>query len=190
MFTVKVKYKDNVYTYPKDITLLEISEQFASDYKFDIIIGTINNKLYELSSKVEKDCEVDFYDVSSLAGNRVYERGLILLYVKAVKDILKRDVLIEHSIDRGIYTEVVSDIDLTDEDITNIKNRMKELVDKKIPFEKLDVLRLEAIDFFESNKRFDKAESLKYISNSYILYINLIICMIIYLVKCQLIHHI
>lgn len=168
MFTVKVKYKDNVYTYPKDITLLEISKQFKSDYKYDVIIATVNNKLTELNKKVEKDCTVEFYDVSNLLGNRVYERGLIYLYIKAVKDIMGCDVVIAHSIDRGIYTEIVVDKEISDSDVEKIENYMKDLVNKKILFEKLSVSRVESIDFFESNDQKDKADSLKYISNTYV----------------------
>ena len=168
MFTVKIKYKDDIYTYPKDITLLEISKQLKSEFKYDIIIATIDNKVTELNKKVEKDCTVEFYDVSQLLGNRVYERGLIFLYIKAVKDVLGCDVIIQHSIDRGIFTEVVRDTELTDNDVEQIEARMKELVTKKIPFEKLSVSRLESIDYYESNKQPDKAASLKYISNTFV----------------------
>jgi uridine kinase len=168
MFTIKVTYKGNVYTYPKDTTLLDISNNFKSEYKYDIIIATVDNKLTELNKKLEKDCEINFYDMSSVFGNRVYERGLIYLYIKAVKDILKSDVVIAHSIDRGIYTEVTIDKELTDEDVINIENQMKKLVNDKVPFERLSVSRLEAIDYFESNKQYDKASALKYISNNYI----------------------
>jgi uridine kinase len=168
MFTIKVTYKANVYTYPKDTTLLDISNNFKSEYKYDIIIATVDNKLTELNKKLEKDCEINFYDMSSVFGNRVYERGLIYLYIKAVKDILKSDVVIAHSIDRGIYTEVTIDKELTDEDVINIENQMKKLVNDKVPFERLSVSRLEAIDYFESNKQYDKASALKYISNNYI----------------------
>ena len=168
MFTVKVGYKGNEYAYPKDITLLEISKNFKSEYKYDIIIGTINNKLTELNKKIEKDCTVDFYDMTSILGNRTYERGVIYLYIKAVKDILNCDVVIEHSIDRGIYTEVLGDKELTDIDVENIEKCMKQMVDSKIAFERLSVPRIEAIDFYESNKQYDKSASLKYISNSFI----------------------
>jgi hypothetical protein len=34
MFTVKVTYKGNIYTYPKDITLLDISNNFKNKYIF------------------------------------------------------------------------------------------------------------------------------------------------------------
>lgn len=168
MFTVKVKYRDNVYTIPKDTTLLEVSKQFKDNYKYDIIIATIDNKLTELNKKVEKDCTIDFYDVSHLTGNRVYERGLVFLYTKAVKDVLGCDTIVEHSIDRGIYTEIIRDNDLTDEDVAKIEEQMRNLINKQIPFEKLSVSRIETIDYYESNNQHDKAESLKYISNTFV----------------------
>jgi len=168
VFTIKVKYKNNIYPYPKDSTLLEISKQFKDEYKYDIIVATLNNKLTELNAKAEKDCTIDFFDISHLLGNRVYERGLVYLYTKAVRDVLKSDVLIEHSIDRGLYTTLVSDAEVTDDLVLKIKNRMNELVNLKIPFEKLSVSRIEAIEYFEANKQNDIAESLRYISNTYV----------------------
>jgi len=168
VFTIKVEYKSNVYSYPKGITLLEISSQFKDEYKYDIIIGTVNNKLTELNAKVDRDCIIDFFDISYLLGNRVYERGLVYLYTKAVQDVLQSEVLVEHSIDRGLYTTLTGVLEITDDVVNKIDNRMRELVNLKIPFEKLSVSRLEAIDYFEANKRIDIAESLRYISNTYI----------------------
>jgi uridine kinase len=168
VFTIKINYKNNIYSYPKDITLLELSKQFKEEYKYDIIVATVNNKLTELNAKLEKDCVVEFFDLSHLLGNRVYERGLVYLYTKAVKDVLQCNVLVEHSIDKGLYTTLVSDIEVTDDVITKIEDRMNELVNLKIPFEKLNVSRMEAIDYFEANNQKDVADSLRYISNSYI----------------------
>lgn len=168
MMEIKVKYNNQMYTFPKDITLLDISEKFKADFKYQIIVGTINNKLTELNQIIEKDAEIAFYDYSSLLGNRVYERGLIYLYIKAIKDVMGCDVVIEHSIDRGIYTEVIRDKELTEADLIKIKDHMAELVRLSIPFEKLSVSRIETIDYYEKNKQYDKAEGIKYISNTFI----------------------
>jgi uridine kinase len=173
MFTVKVEYRDNIYTYPKDITLLEISKQFQNSYKYDIIVGSINNKLTELNTKVEKDCKIEFYDITHRLGNRIYERGLIQLYIMAVRDVLSSDVIIEHSIDKGLYTEIKNNIELNDEDVNKLDARMHEIVEQGISFERMSVSRIEAIDYYDSNKQPDKARSLKYISNSYITLYNL-----------------
>lgn len=168
MFTVKITYCGNVYTYPKDTTLIEISNSFKEDFKYDIIIGAINNKLTELNTKVENDCTIDFYDVSHLLGNRVYERGLIYLFIHAVNDVLGCDVRVEHSIDKGIYIELLCGKELDENILTDISNQMNKLVGYKIPFEKMSVSRLEAIDYFNSNGQKEKAHCLKYISNTYV----------------------
>lgn len=165
MFTVKVKYLNNIYTYEKGKTLLDISSNFSGQFKYDVIIGSINNKLTELTTKIEKDCNIDFFDLLSLQGNKVYERGIIYLFIYAVKKALKCEVEVEHSIDRGIYMEILNK-ELTDEDIILIEDKMKETISKSIPFEKLSVLRSEAIDYYASNNQKGKAECLKYISNT------------------------
>jgi uridine kinase len=169
MLTVNVRYKEKTYTYPKGITMLEISNNFKGDYKFRIIIGSINNKLIELNTKVDRDCDIDFFDITHIAGNKTYERGLVFLYIKAVRDVLKCDVIIEHSIDRGIYTELVNDgKEIREEDVLNLEARMNELVSAKIPYEKLSLMRIDVINYFESTKQYDKANVLKYISNNYV----------------------
>lgn len=168
MFTIKVIYQGNTYMYPKSTPLLRISNDFKDRYKFDIILGSINNKLSELNTKVEKDCTIDFYDLSSIPGNKTYERGLVYLFIHAVKDVLKCDVRVEHSIDRGIYIELLCP-DEKDASIVNlISNRMRELASASIPFERLSIARLDAIDYYDINKQREKAKVLKYISNTYI----------------------
>ncbi|HHX16286.1 MAG TPA: nucleoside kinase [Mollicutes bacterium] len=168
MSTVNIKYKDKVYTYPKGKTLLEISKNFKDEYEYDIIIASVNNKLTELNQKLEKDCNIKFFDITHALGNKVYERGLTYLYIKAIFDVLKCDVLIEHSIDKGIYTRLAKDIDLSIEDVELVKRRMQELVNANIPFQKISVSRIDAIDYFEKNNQLDKVEGLKYVSNTFI----------------------
>ncbi len=169
MFVIKVTHKNKTYEFPKDVTMLEISKRVQSKYRFPIIIGAINNKLVDLNTKVSCDSEVDFFDVSTTAGNKAYERGLLFLYIKAVKDVLNSDVIIEHSIDRGVYSEVLTDNKIINEaEVTKIETRMHELVKLNIPFEKISVARIDAIDFYEANRQFDKAKGLKYISNTFV----------------------
>ncbi len=169
MFTVKITYKDTIHPYPKDVTLLQISNDFKSQYKYPILVGSINGKILSLNTKVDRDGVINFFDVTSLDGNRAYERGLIYIYIKAVKEVLNSEVKIEHSIDRGIYTEVLSDEKIiTESDVIKIEERMKKIAADNLPFERLSVLRLDAINYFETNKQYDKAAVLKYISNTYV----------------------
>ena len=168
MQNIEIIYKDNKYIFPVNVTLLEISEQFKHEYKYDIIIASVNNKITELNKTLDRDATIKFYDLTSLLGSRVYERGLVYLYIKAVKDVLKSEVIIKHSIDKGIYTQIVNDIKVTEDDINAITDYMNKLINLSISFERLSVSRIDAINYFESINRFDKADSLKYISNTFV----------------------
>jgi len=129
MNNIKVNYLNQEYEVGSGTTLFEFSKKFSNDYQFPIIIGKINHKVAELNTKIQKDCQIELFDISSVIGNRVYERGLIFLYVKAIKNILNKDVIIEHSIDRGIYTEIVDyQEEFTDQVINTIIVEMEKLV--------------------------------------------------------------
>jgi uridine kinase len=58
MDTIKVKINNNIYSYEKGIKLESIAKDFINDYKGIITLGKIDNKLKDLSTKIDKDCEV------------------------------------------------------------------------------------------------------------------------------------
>ena len=103
MKEITITYRDKNYKYPEDTTLLDISKDFEHDFTDKIIIGEINGRINELSSKIKEDSKVNFYDYNSNIGNRVYESGLIFVLAKAFKDVLKADIEVKYSIDKGIY---------------------------------------------------------------------------------------
>ena len=166
MNNVKVNYKNKEYIVEKGTTLLDFSNKVKDDYKYDILSGSINNRLCTLNSTITKDCKVDFYDVTSLLGNRTYERGLYFLLAKAVMDTLNCDVKIMHVIDKGVYCQILSNSLITDVIVEKIKLCMKDLIEKSIPIEKITVSRLDAIDYYGKLNQEDKAKSLRYISNA------------------------
>lgn len=166
MAVVKVKYNNREFTFNKGITLDVIAKEASADFEGEIINASIDNHLVDLNAKIQKDCEVKFYDFTSLPGNRAYERGLTLLFVKAVRDVINCDVKVLHSIDKGIYCEVLSNEKIDEVTVQKIKIRIRELVALSIPIQKLTVSRLDAIDYFTKVGQVDKANSLRYISNS------------------------
>ena len=114
------KNQPNKYIYDdkmlKDI--LDISKDFMGDYKSDIIMGSVNGRPAELSSVINDNVTVDFYDNTSSIGSRVYESGLIFILVEACTNILKSQIEIKHSIDKGIY--VVTKKKITQESLDEV----------------------------------------------------------------------
>lgn len=166
MSVVKIKYKGEKYEFEKGTSLLEISEKFKDDFKKRIIAATIDNRLSGLDVKLNKSCEIDFFDMTSLLGNRTYTRGIYFLFAKAVKDVLNCDVKIMHVIEKGIYCEVLYNNLISEVTVEKIKIRMRELTSASLPITKIMVSRLEAIEYFTKINQLDKAASLRFISNS------------------------
>lgn len=166
MSIIKVKYKDKEYEYESGIKLEDIAKDFKDNYKYKIILGSINNKTCDLNTEVNRDSKIDFYDYSSKIGNNSYQKGLSFLFSKAVRDILNCDVKMMHTINQGIYCEILTNNIISEVTVQKIKIRMKELNDSKISINKILVSRMEAIEYYNKINQTNKASSLRFISNS------------------------
>lgn len=166
--TVSVKINGKTYKYSKGITLLEIANEVEKDRKHPILLAKINNGYKELSSPITENCEVEFLDLSSREGNRCHVNGLVYMLVYAVKKLYgqKEDVIVQRSLDKGIYIE--TSFRLTETKLANIKECMKALIKADIPITKVTIDRLEAIKYFESIGDSSKAGVMNYNTNSYI----------------------
>jgi len=165
MNSVKVIYNNAEYQFLKGTTLYEISKEFEKDYQYPILAGIVNKATVSLNYEVTEDAVISFLDMSNSYGNKIYERSAILILVKAVRDVMGKEVRIEHSIDKGIYSIIDG---LTDEKVKRIYDRMHEIVNASYPIDKLNVSRIKAIKYYKNKGLLDKAELLKYISNTYI----------------------
>ena len=164
MEKVKVTYLGKSYMYPKDITLEDISKDFQENYSETIIMAEVNGRPYELNYKVTDDVTVDFFDLTSPTGNRVYESGLIFVLEKACLNMLNSEIEVKYSIDKGIYIKTCKKI--TKEDLDKVSREMKEIVKRNLPIQKNLVNRLEAIEYYKSTKSYDKVNVLKYSVNT------------------------
>ena len=164
MEKVKVTYLGKSYMYPRDITLEDISKDFQKNYSETIIMAEVNGRPCELNYKVTDDVTVDFFDLTSPTGNRVYESGLIFVLEKACLNMLNSEIEVKYSIDKGIYIKTYKKI--TKEDLDKVSREMKEIVKRNLPIQKNLVNRLEAIDYYKSTKNYDKVNVLKYSVNT------------------------
>lgn len=154
--------------YVKGIKLKEVAETLKKDYPFGIICGNYNNRIINGEDTLTKSGRLSLYDINTCQGNKIYEKGLIYLFELAAIEVLGKgtSITVKHSIDRGIFCKINKEI--KEEDILKIKKLMKEKVSQKIPFVKIETSKEDAIAYFKSIKREDKARTLFYNSSSYI----------------------
>lgn len=166
MASVKVNYKNKALEYEKGTLLKDIAEEFKNEYKYNILVASLDNRVVSLNTKITRNCSIDFYDITSSIGSNAYEKGIIFLFSKAVKDVLNCDVKLLHSIENGIYCEILTNNLISEVTTEKIKIRMRNLKDEALEISKIMVSRIDAIDYYTKMNQKDKADSLRYISNS------------------------
>lgn len=167
---VKVTFQGRIVEeFKAGTTLKEVAMAFKKYFNYPILIAKVDNNLSYLGKTITRKCDIDFYDRSSIVGNSVYASSVQLMLIVAIKRILGRqtDVMIEHSIDKGIYCEIINH-DLTKDEMKQIENEMIHLVNENLKFTRVSVARIDAIKYFKKEKQLDKVKVLKYISNSYV----------------------
>ena len=167
MRKLKLKYKGKVLEgIEVGTTLLEVSKLVKDDYKYPIVGAKIGSYITDLNTKVTKNEKVEFYDLSSTIGNRIYSRSLEFLTTYASKKVLgsDTDVMINYSLENGIYCEIVGK-KINSISINKIEEEMKNLVKEKLPFTSIIVDRVEAINYLKRHGQKDKGYILKYLTD-------------------------
>lgn len=154
--------------YVKGIKVKEILNKMSKEEREDAILIKYNNKKVDLETELKKNGTLQIYDINTLEGNRIYERGLLYLFIYVTNNVLGKDtkVIVKHSIDKGIFCKI--DKKVEDKDVLEIKKQMKEIVSKNISFTKMDTTKYEAVEYFKSIKREDKAKTLFYDTSKYV----------------------
>ncbi len=154
------------YEYPAHTTLLEISRDFQKEYENQIILAFVNNKLRELFKHVTDNCTIRFVTTSEDAGQKTYQRGMILVLLKAIYAEFGNEnvekVSVEYSVSNGLFCEYDGRFPLTEERIASIKQRMRDLVQKDIPFMKRSIGTDDAIELFRRYRMYDKQKLFRY----------------------------
>ena len=89
-------------------TLLEIYERIKDKIALKPICAHVNNKTEDLHFPVYKPNMVEFLDLNSPSGMRVYVRSLCMVLYKAVLDVCPAMKLrMRHSISNGYYAQIV-----------------------------------------------------------------------------------
>ena len=162
---VKVTVSGVTKEYETGITYGEVSKDFKDNCKYDIILAKQGAKLIELNKKIKTDCEIEFLDISDTNGHKTYVRGVNLLLLDAFYEVCKdmplKNVFIKYMIGDSCYCEAEG-IEITDEILKKVEEKMHELVKKDIPFEKRVVSTQEASDIFEKHKMYDKKKLFEY----------------------------
>lgn len=155
-------------------TLAEIYTRIGDRIGITPICARVNNKTEDMQYPVFAPKQVEFLSSRSASGERVYIRSLCMMLYKAVTDCYPGVRLrIEHSISRGYYCRLLTDMETTIDVVDTIRSRMDELVKLDLPFERKERLTADVIKIFEQQGLDDKVRLLKTSHELYTVYYRL-----------------
>ena len=114
-------------------SLLEVlgSVDFARPYP--ILVARVNNSFKELGYRIYKPVTVEYLDVRSFEGYRVYQRTLsFVMQMAAVELFAERKLRIRHSLGSGFYAEFENGVVPTAEELALLKERMMQIVERDL----------------------------------------------------------
>lgn len=170
MVTLSIKGEERQY--PKGTSFLTVAQEYQDRYKDDIVLVVYNNRLRELSKKVEKDGTLEFITTADKTGKKAYRRSVTLLMQKAVHNLWGGEnimVRVKYSIGQGYYCELWEKnpeggerVTVDDGKISELKNEMYHLVMADHEIEKRSMNTDDAIALFGELGMTDKEKLFRY----------------------------
>ena len=163
-FTLVIQGEEK--SYPSGITYGEIAAEYADRYPYPIAIANHNTRYRELFQEVDGNGELEFLDLSTKTGHDTYGRTAVLLFVKAVNDVVGMNRIgklkLEFSMGTGFFFSYEGEAKLDDELIKKISKRMREMSDAATPIHKDSFPLSEAMNIFEQQNMPDKMKTCYY----------------------------
>lgn len=172
--TVEIFCKNDgkVIEVERGTTLLEIFKKSEIVLNSRVMGALVNNRTQSLNFKVYKPKDIEFFDISSPHGERVYMHSLCLILYKAVHDILPNCQLhIEHSISKGLFCMLSEKCG--ENTLAMINERMTEIVTADIPIERFEEKTAVVIEKFREAGMEDKVKLLSNMHSPYTVYYKL-----------------
>src|SRR5574344_472392 len=170
---IQIRCKNNKKTINVSIgsTLSEIFSEFNLDMPFGPVNAKVNNKVEGLNYRVYHSKDVEYLDLTSPSGHRAYTRSLFFVLCKAVRELYPHGhVIIDIPVSNGYFCNMCIGHEVTDVDVTRIRERMQQIIDAHLPIKRHEVPTDDAITLFREHGASTKAKLLENVGRLYTTY--------------------
>ena len=135
----------------KNTTIAQLIQEVNSKHR--IYAALINHKHVHFNECIHEGDVIELQDIRASYGNTCYQTSLTLLYLKAIHDVMGKNVTvtIANSLSKGLFT-VIHAGNVTDNLAKEIETRMHELVEDNLEITEEYVDRNRAIQLLQDVK--------------------------------------
>lgn len=154
-------------------TPLDIYRRFRDEIPFRPVVARINNKSEDLNFPFFSPKNLEFMSAHTPSGERTYVRSLCMMLYHAVNTLFPgHRLVIEHSISRGYYARIPG-VEPTEENAAAMRAHIRSLVDRDIPFKRMERRTSDVIELFRAQGLEDKVKLLSTLHEPYTVYYSL-----------------
>ena len=149
--------KDLVFD--KKVTGLEVSEKISKSLSKQALLMSIDGKLKDISEIIENDCNIKIFTSKDKEGLETIRHDTDHILAMAVQELFPgTQVTIGPVIEDGFYYDFSRKEPFTEEDLSKIESRMKEIVDRNEITKREVWERNKAISYYKDKGEIYKAE--------------------------------
>ena len=132
--------------------IVDIFKNEIENSKEEIIACKCNNKVRSLNYEPEEGEKVEFLDVSTADGMRIYVRGLLLIMSKAFNKLYPDALLtVNYQLSNATFCQI-DNMKTTEEMIKNVSDEMKKIIDANYDINKVVMTKEEAKKFYDKEQ--------------------------------------
>lgn len=163
MSEISVTLKDGfVKQFPSGVSIREVAESLGRKLGEAAIAGKVDGKILDLDKKLTGDTGLVILTAADEEGLAILRHSASHIMAAAVRELYpETKVSIGPSIDKGFYYDFDRKDAFVPEDLVKIEKKMQGIVDADLPFERLEMNRLEAIEHFRKAGEIYKVELLE-----------------------------
>lgn len=162
MKTINITCENTQQDYEVELgtTLRDVKKTVFPENHRHILGALVNNQLQDLQYVVMTSLRVNFIDVTTLDGYSIYSRSLLFVLFKAVSLLFpKKTLRAEYFISNGMFCRIVNkDIILNPDKISQLRDKMQEIIESDLPITREEIPTEEAIRIFRKRGLKDKAD--------------------------------
>ena len=149
----------NNIDFPNKVTGLEVAEKISKSLAKQAMVISVDGELKDLEHLIEKDCSVKIFTSKNPEGLETIRHDTAHILAMAVQELFPgTQVTIGPVIENGFYYDFARKDPFTEDDLTKIENKMKEIVDRDEITKREVWDRNKAIDHFKKKGEIYKAE--------------------------------
>ena len=138
---MKITYDNREFDIEENTTIGEAFKKEIENSKLkDIIAARFNNTIESLNLPIKKDGEIEFINREDKDGRIIYIRGLLFIMSMAFSEVYPKALLtVNYQLSNAMFSSV-DNMEVTDEMIKKVKQRMQEIIDEDIPIRKIIIV--------------------------------------------------